>query len=138
MLFRAWLAQPAQPHAGRMRQALTAGDDTPQNPQPAHAPQNPEPTDSPQDPQTVRAQEPGLVVRAGTPAALLSVVPHLLGFVPEASLVVIGTGPPRDRIRVTLRYDLPDPAGAGISADLAADALGILGAQRLPAAVAVG
>ena len=103
-----------------MRQALTAGDDTPQNRRAAQAP------------------EPSLVVRAGSPAALLAVVPHLLGFVPAASLVVIGTGPPRHRIRVTLRYDLPDPPGAGIAADLAADALGILGAQRLPAAVAVG
>ena len=103
-----------------MRQALTAGDDTPQNRRAAQAP------------------EPSLVVRAGSPAALLAVVPHLLGFVPEASLVVIGTGPPRHRIRVTLRYDLPDPSGAGIAADLAADALGIIGAQRLPAAVAVG
>ena len=50
-----------------------------------------------------------VTVRAGSPAALLAIVPHLLGFVPEASLVVIGTAPPRDRIRVTLRYDLPDP-----------------------------
>ena len=119
-MFRAWPALSAEPHADGMRQALTAGDDTPQNPRAAQAP------------------EPSLIVRAGSPAALLAVVPHLLGFVPEASLVVIGTGPPRHRIRVTLRYDLPDPSGAGIAADLAADALGILGAQRLPAAVAVG
>ena len=53
-------------------------------------------------------------------------------------IVVIGTSPPRDRIRITLRYDLPDPPGAGISADLAAHAVGILGQQRLPGAVAVG
>jgi hypothetical protein len=39
-------------------------------------------------------------VRAGSPAALLAIVPHLLGFVPEASLVVIGTAPPRDRVKV--------------------------------------
>jgi hypothetical protein len=84
------------------------------------------------------ASQPGTVIRAGSPTALLAVVSHLLGFVPDMSLVVIGTAPPRDRIRVTLRYDLPDPPDAGMAADIAAHAAGVLGAQRLPAAVAVG
>jgi hypothetical protein len=100
-----------------MRQTLTAGDDLP-----------PTPND----------QEPGLVIRAGSPAALLTLVPHLLGFVPETSLIVIGIMPPRDRIRVTLRYDLPDPPEADLVADLAAHAVGVLSAQQLSAAVAVG
>jgi hypothetical protein len=103
-----------------MRQTITAADDLPQNPQ------------APQD------REPTLVVRAGSPAALLRLVPHLLGFIPEASLVVIGVAPPRDRIRVTLRYDLPDPPAADLAAEIAAHALGVLSAQRLTAAVAVG
>jgi hypothetical protein len=77
-------------------------------------------------------------VRAGSPAALLAIVPHLLGFMPEASLVVIGTGPPRDRVKVTLRYDLPDPPAVALAADIAAHAAGVLGSQRLTAAVAVG
>jgi hypothetical protein len=97
-----------------MRQTLAAGDDLPQD------------------------QEPAVVVRAGSPSALLQLIPHLLGFMPEASLVVIGVTPPRDRIRVTLRYDLPDPPEAGLAAEIAAHALGVLGAQRLTAAVAVG
>jgi uncharacterized protein DUF4192 len=166
--FRVWLAPPAGPDAGGMRQALTAGDDTPHTPrsaensqarQASQAAENPQRRQAPQAAETpqaaeaprarqaaesrrggqaARAPEPSLVVRAGSPAALLAVVPHLLGFVPEMSMVVIGTSPPRDRIRVTLRYDLPDPPGMGIAADLAADALGLLRAQRLPAAVAVG
>ena len=103
-----------------MRQAITAADDLPQHPQ------------APQD------REPALVVRACSPAALLRLVPHLLGFMPEASLVVIGVAPPRDRIRVTLRYDLPDPPAADLVAEIAAHALGVLSAQRLTAAVAVG
>jgi hypothetical protein len=103
-----------------MRQTITAADDLPQHPP------------APQD------REPTLVVRAGSPAALLRLVPHLLGFMPEASLVVIGIAPPRDRIRVTLRYDLPDPPGADLVAEIAAHALGVLSAQRLTAAVAVG
>jgi Domain of unknown function (DUF4192) len=99
-----------------MKQTLTADDDLPQ---PAHD------------------QEPAVVVRAGSPASLLRLIPHLLGFVPEASLVVIGVAPPRDRIRVTLRYDLPDPPAADQVAEIAAHALGVLNAQRLTAAVAV-
>jgi hypothetical protein len=100
-----------------MRQTLTAGDDSPRD----H-------TD----------QEPGVVVRAGSPAALLRLVPHLLGFVPEASLVVIGVAPPRDRVRVTLRYDLPDPPEADLVADIAGHAIAVLTKERLTAAVAVG
>ncbi len=100
-----------------MRQTITAGDDLPRPP---------------------HDQEPSLVVRTGSPGALLRLVPHLLGFVPEASLIVIGVAPPRDRIRVTLRYDLPDPPAADLVAEIAAHALGVLSAQRLTAAVVVG
>jgi hypothetical protein len=100
-----------------MRQTLTAGDDLPR---------------------AQNDQQPDLVVRAGSPAALLRLVPHLLGFVPETSLLVIGVAPPRDRIRVTLRYDLPDPPEAELVAEIAAHAVGVLRSQRLTAAVAVG
>jgi Domain of unknown function (DUF4192) len=100
-----------------MKQTLTASDDLPQ------------PSDN---------QEPAVVVRAGSPAALLRLVPHLLGFVPEESLIVIGVTPPRDRIKLTLRYDLPDLPEPDLAADLAAHAIGVLRAQRLTAAVAVG
>ena len=79
-----------------------------------------------------------MVVRAGSPAALLRLVPRLLGFVPEMSLIVIGVTPPRDRIRITLRYDLPDPPEADLVADIAAHAVGVLSAQRLTAAVVIG
>src|SRR5580700_2845919 len=102
-----------------MRQTITAADDLPRSP---HA----------RDPQ------PTLVVRAGSPAALLRLVPHLLGFMPEASLIVIGVTPPRDRIRVTLRYDLPDPPEQDLVTDLVEHAVSVLTGQRLTAAVAVG
>ncbi len=111
---------PAGPHAGGMRQAITAGGDTPQTP-----------PDS-------RAAQPGVVVRVDSPAALLAVIPHLLGFMPEASVVVIGLTPPRDRIRVTLRYDLPDPTDADLVTDIAGHAVGVISSQRLTAAIAVG
>ena len=123
-----------------MRQALAAGDDTPRTPQVPQAP--PDPHDArhphgPRGPQARHDRQPDLVVRAGSPAALLTLIPHLLGFVPETSLIVIGVAPPRDRIRVTLRYDLPDPPEADLVADIAAHAVGVLRTQRLTAAVAV-
>ena len=77
-------------------------------------------------------------VRVGSLPELLAIVPHLLGFLPTASLVVIGTAPPRDRIKVALRYDLPDPPDADLAADLAAHAADVIAAQRLTAGVAVG
>jgi hypothetical protein len=100
-----------------MKQTLTASDDLPQPPP---------------------DQEPAVVVRAGSPPALLRLIPHLLGFMPETSLVVLGVTPPRDRIKITLRYDLPSPPEADLVAELAAHAIGVLSAQRLTAAVAVG
>jgi len=113
-----------------MIQTLTAGDDSPHSqPGPLTPPGPEEP--APEEPAPVR-------VRPGSPGELLAIVPHLLGFVPQASLVVIGTEPPRDRVKVTLRYDLPDPPGIGVSADLAAHAAGVIGSQRLTAMMAVG
>ncbi|HEV2932658.1 MAG TPA: DUF4192 domain-containing protein [Streptosporangiaceae bacterium] len=109
-----------------MRHALTAGDNTPQTPQII------------QSAHDSRTTQPSVVVRVSSPLALLAVVPHVLGFVPEASVVVIGLAPPRDRLRVTLRYDLPDPPDSGLIADLVAHAVGVIGSQHLTAAVAVG
>jgi hypothetical protein len=85
-----------------------------------------------------QASRPTVTVRASSPKELLAIVPHLLGFVPQASVVVIGAGPPRDRVKVTLRYDLPDPPDAGLAEDLAAHAAGVLESQHLTEAVAVG
>ena len=71
---------------------------------------------------------PRVSVRVTTSTELLAAVPHLLGFTPEDSMVVIGTTPPRDRVKVTLRYDLPDPADnlvANLVADIAAHAAAI-------------
>jgi hypothetical protein len=107
-----------------MTHALTAGDDTPPPPQNPGSRPDPGP--------------PPIQLRADSPELLLSIVPHLLGFAPRTSLVVIGTEGPGDRIKVTLRYDLPDPPGAGVATDLAAHAVGVLSSQQLTALVAVG
>lgn len=103
-----------------MTHTLTAGDDAPQGP------------------------PPDLTVKAGSPASLLAIIPHLLGFRPQDSMVVLGVSPPRDRVRVTLRYDLPDPpgpagaAGESEAAEIAGHMAAVIGAQRLPALIAVG
>lgn len=65
-------------------------------------------------------------------------MPVLLGFEPDASMVVVGTEPPRARVRLTLRYDLPDPPDAKLAAELARHAASVLAAQRIQSAVAVG
>ena len=77
-------------------------------------------------------------VRIGSPASMLAVVPHLLGFMPESSLVVIGAGPPRGRVHVTLRFDLPDPPDDAASREIAAHAAAVLDRERLRTAVVIG
>ena len=120
-------------------QTLTAGDDSPHSQPDSPIPADPQDPPALHSPDTRPAAEPALVrVRPDSTGELLAIVPHLLGFVPQASLVVMGTEPPRDRVKVTLRYDLPEPPGAGVSADIAAHAAGIVGSQRLTAMMAVG
>lgn len=53
---------------------------------------------------TAVPESPALVISG--PDCLPSVVPHLLGFHPEASVVVLGLDP-GSQVRVTLRVDLP-------------------------------
>jgi Domain of unknown function (DUF4192) len=81
---------------------------------------------------------PGQRLRISSPAGLLAVVPHLLGFTPENSLVVLGVAPPAGRVRFALRYDLPDPPDAATAAAIAAHAAGILARYHLTTAVVAG
>lgn len=77
-------------------------------------------------------------VTAGTPDALLALVPHLLGFYPSSSLVVVGLGGKRYQVRVTFRYDLPDPPDCEQAVDIAEHAASVLQRQRLPMAALIG
>ena len=77
-------------------------------------------------------------LRISSPAGLLAVVPHLLGFTPESSLVVLGVAPPAGRIKFGLRYDLPDPPDTAAAAGIAAHAAGILGRYQLTTATVAG
>ncbi len=77
-------------------------------------------------------------VRIGSPTGLLAVVPVLLQFQPSNSMVIIGTEPPGSQVRLTLRYDLPDPPDPALAAELAAHAVAVLAAQHINRAAAVG
>ncbi|TVZ04444.1 DUF4192 domain-containing protein [Trebonia kvetii] len=81
---------------------------------------------------------PGLRVRIGSPESVLAVIPGLLGFDPRHSFVVIGAELARREVRVTLRYDLPDPGEPRLAAVLAEQAVALLSAQGVSTAVAVG
>ena len=71
-------------------------------------------------------------VRVGSPAGVLAVVPHLLGFHPSRSLVVLGVTGPSDRVTMAFRYDLPDPPDAELAADIAAHAGEVLSQRGDP------
>ena len=74
-------------------------------------------------------------VRISSPASLLAVIPPLLGFEPsEPSLVVVGTEPPRAQVRITLRFDIPDP---GLAAAVADSAISYLAANCITTAAAL-
>ncbi len=76
-------------------------------------------------------------VRVSSVAGLLVVIPPLLGFTPESSLVVVGATR-ADRIQAEFRSDLPDPPDTAVAAEIAAHAVRVLARQRLPVAIAVG
>jgi hypothetical protein len=57
---------------------------------------------------------------------------------PESSIVLLGTEQPEGTVKVTLRYDLPDPPDPRLAADIAEHALAVLGVEDLSAAIAIG
>ena len=77
-------------------------------------------------------------LRVGSPADMLAIVPHLLGFIPSHSLVVVGARGPRHRIDVTFRYDLPDPPDRQAAASIASHAVSVLTSQQFTTAVVIG
>jgi hypothetical protein len=97
--------------------------------------------DSTSDPDTALGPElaPGKpLLRVGSADSVLAVIPGLLGFHPADSIVVVGAGPPRGRIQVAFRYDLPDLPDAPIAAKIAAHAASILMRHQLRLAIVVG
>ncbi|HTP14619.1 MAG TPA: DUF4192 domain-containing protein [Streptosporangiaceae bacterium] len=77
-------------------------------------------------------------VQIGSPAGVLAVVPHLLGFHPASSLVVLGISGRRAQIRLAFRYDLPDPPDPSLAAEIAAHATKVITRQHIGVAIIVG
>ncbi|HXB46546.1 MAG TPA: DUF4192 domain-containing protein [Streptosporangiaceae bacterium] len=76
-------------------------------------------------------------LQAATPDAVLAVVPHMLGFYPSRSLVVLGLGE-QNRVMVTFRYDLPSPPDPELAHDIAEHACYVLDRERICSALLVG
>ena len=77
-------------------------------------------------------------VRVSGPADILAVVPHLIGFHPELSFVVIGASGPRRRVELGFRYDLPDPPGAAAAAEIADHAVAVLAQRGASTVIGIG
>jgi hypothetical protein len=77
-------------------------------------------------------------VRVSGPSDMLAVVPHLLGFHPQLSFVVIGAGGPRQRLEIGFRYNLPDPPGAEAAAEIADHAVAVLAQRGITTVIAIG
>ena len=69
---------------------------------------------------------------------MLAVVPHLLGFHPALSFVVIGAAGPRQQVELGFRYDLPDPPDAVAAADIADHAVAVLIERRVSTVIGIG
>jgi Domain of unknown function (DUF4192) len=77
-------------------------------------------------------------IRVSSVAGFLAVVPHLLGFHPSRSMVVVGLNARRGRIMLAFRYDLPDPPDAARAREIARHATRVLKARRIKTAIAAG
>jgi hypothetical protein len=74
---------------------------------------------------------PAQTVRLDDLADVCAAVPHLLGFHPTESIVVVGVMGERGRIEFTLRLDLPDPDDEAALAEVCAQRMAHAGAEAV-------
>ena len=77
-------------------------------------------------------------IRLSSVAGFLAAVPHLLGFHPSQSMVVVGLDSRRGRIVLAFRYDLPDPPDPARSQEITDHAVAVLKKRRIKTAIAAG
>jgi hypothetical protein len=77
-------------------------------------------------------------IRVTSPVKILALVPYLMGFHPDESLVVIGMSEPRGTVQVTLRYPLHQPGIPNLTAFHIQHATRVLTSQQCLRAIVVG
>jgi hypothetical protein len=77
-------------------------------------------------------------IRLNSVAGFLAVVPHLLGFHPSQSMVVVGLDARRGRVVLAFRYDLPDPPDPARSQEITEHAIAVFKKRRIKTAIAAG
>jgi len=77
-------------------------------------------------------------IKVDSVAGFLAIIPHLLGFHPSRSMVVIGLDARHGRVMLAFRYDLPDPPDAARSREIAQHVIGVLRKRRIVTAIAAG
>ena len=134
--------------AAVMTNSQPAGD---RSPHASGSPRTSRSRPAPESPHGLRSQQIGsgtpasrqaeltskVQLRAASPDAVLAVIPHMLGFYPSRSLVVVGIGE-QHRVMVTFRYDLPEPDDDELAADIAQHAEYVLSRERIGSALLVG
>jgi hypothetical protein len=77
-------------------------------------------------------------IKVSESSTFVAVVPHLLGFHPVNSLVIIGIAVPDGQVRISFRYDLPDPPDQELTRDITAHAIAVFDREHLTVAAVVG
>jgi hypothetical protein len=108
------------------------------NTMPDNHPITPAPPDALASSPTTEPAERRQIRVTSSPKTLLRLVPMLLGFHPEASMVIIGTQPPRGTVKVSLRYPLYDPTVPDVAAYYVGHALNLLTSRDYTRVVAIG
>ena len=81
---------------------------------------------------------PSTKVQVRAADALIAVVPFLLGFHPDRSLVVLAVSRPDGRVQLAFRFDLPDPPDAAMTAEIIRHTAVLLARNQFADAVLVG
>ena len=82
--------------------------------------------------------QPSTRLQVRTPDSLIAAVPHLLGFRPELSMVIVALARPRFQVQLALRFDLPDASDHETADLVAGHATDLLVRGRYVDAVAIG
>jgi hypothetical protein len=77
-------------------------------------------------------------IKIGSVGGFLAIIPHLIGFHPSQSMVVVGLDARHGRIAVAFRYDLPDPPDRARAREIAVHVIGVLKKRQIRTVIAAG